>query len=421
MEASVAVGRLTDYFSAEELQPDAVIAKPTANKTGDEAVSIRNASFSWNKHDNRLALEEIDYVARKGQLSCIVGRVGSGKSSMLSAMLGDLWKSKGQVTFHGASAYVAQSPWVMNATVKENIIFGHRLDSKFYDQTVKACALVEDFASLPDGDETEVGERGISLSGGQKARLTLARAVYARADVYLLDDCLSAVDQHVGRHLIDEVFGAKGLLKTKTRILATNSIPVLQEADHIVLLRAGRIAESGSLAHLMTSSGGEVANLIRTAQDEKTEEKQESEKQSDSIGSSTLSGSDRDTKEKDEGPLIDPEEIEETEEGLGDLAPAVAPARNGAVRKESSITLRRASTISFHGARGKPTDEETGAKTKQSKETSEQGKVKWDVYGEYAKNSNLYAVAVYITVLLLAQTAQIGMQIPGLLSSGRNV
>lgn len=105
---------------------------------------------------------------------------------------------------HGAAAYVAQQPWIMNATVKENIVFGYRYDSNFYEKTVKACALVDDFGVLPDGDETVVGERGISLSGGQKARVALARAVYSRADIFLLDDVLSAVDAHVGRHIINE-------------------------------------------------------------------------------------------------------------------------------------------------------------------------------------------------------------------------
>jgi ABC-type multidrug transport system fused ATPase/permease subunit len=120
----------------------------------------------------------------------------------------------------------------MNATVKENILFGHKYDPDFYEQTVRACALRDDFNILPKGDETLVGEKGISLSGGQKARLSLARAVYARADVYLLDDPLSAVDEHVGRHIIDNVLGEDGLLATKTIILATNSIPVLSHADY---------------------------------------------------------------------------------------------------------------------------------------------------------------------------------------------
>lgn len=224
IEASVAVNRLTDYFTAPELQPDAVL-RGDCVEHGEESIRIRDATFTWNKDDDRNVLHDINFSAHKGELSCIVGRVGAGKSSMLGTMLGDLYKIKGEVVVRGSVAYVAQSPWVMNASVRENIVFGHRWDPQFYDRTIHACALKEDFASLPDGDQTEVGERGISLSGGQKARLTLARAVYARADIYLLDDVLSAVDQHVGRHLIDNILGPKGLLAGKTRVLATNAIP----------------------------------------------------------------------------------------------------------------------------------------------------------------------------------------------------
>lgn len=405
IEASVAVTRLTDYFAAEELQPDAIISQPAAEKNGEETIRIRDGSFTWNKTEGRTTLEDINLSARKGDLICVVGRVGAGKSSLLQAILGDLWKLKGDVTVHGAPAYVAQSPWVMNASVKDNITFGHRWDPHFYDKTVKACALLEDFAALPDRDDTEVGERGISLSGGQKARLTLARAVYARADVYLLDDCLSAVDQHVGRHLINEVFGPKGLLQGKTRILATNSIPVLEESDYIVLLKEGKIAEEGTYDHVMSVRGGEVAALIRTAAHE--QEKQQEETSSTS-GSVTLPGDDGDSEDDD---------IEEVQEGLTELAPIKPHASTGRAGSSGSLklaretTLRKASTASFRGPRGKAgggDDEEAGLKSKQSKETTEQGKVKWSVYGEYAKTSNLGAVAIYMATLLGAQTAQIG-------------
>lgn len=188
VEASVAIGRLRDYLLSEELQFDAVNRQPAVDKVGEEAIRISGASFSWNKSDSSSTLEDIKFSARKGELTCIIGRVGSGKSSLLEATLGNLYKRRGEVISRGALAYVAQSSWVMNASVKENILFGHRWDPHFYDKTVKACALLDDFTTLPDGDATQVGERGISLSGGQKARLTLARAVYARADVYILDD-----------------------------------------------------------------------------------------------------------------------------------------------------------------------------------------------------------------------------------------
>lgn len=402
VEASVAVGRITSYLLAEELQDDAVIREGPVEEMGEESVRVRDATFTWNKAEERRALYDINFSARKGELSCIVGRVGAGKSSLLQAMLGDLWKIKGEVVLRGTTAYVPQSSWIMNASVKENIVFGHRWDPQFYDRTVKACALLDDFASLPDGDQTQVGERGISLSGGQKARLTLARAVYARADVYLLDDCLSAVDQHVGRHLIDNVLGPKGLLAGKTRVLATNSIPVLMEADMIVLLRDGRVFEKGTYNQLMAMKG-EIANLIRTSQNEDQSENES--RASESITSdeeTTIYGTSPNSGEDEER-----EEAEASQEGLPQLAPL--RTGNATARKSSTVTLRRASAASFRGPRGKVTDEEgAGLKSKQTKEFSEQGKVKWNVYGEYAKTSNLIAVMIYLLMLSGAQTTQIG-------------
>ena len=400
IEASVAVGRLTSFLTAEELQPDAVSRRDPALREGDEALRIRDATFTWDRKGGRNCLENINFVAHRGELSCVVGRVGSGKSSFLQAALGDVWKITGEVVMHGSTAYVAQQPWVMNASFKENIIFGHRWDHHFYERTLHACALTEDLKTLPDGDQTEVGERGISLSGGQKARLTLARAVYARADVYLLDDCLSAVDQHVGRHLIDNVLGPKGLLAGKTRVLATNSIPVLLEADFVALLRDGTIIEKGTYEQLIAMRG-EVASLIKTANNEEEETPSSSEDEGKETGSSG-SG--------DSNTVFEPEEDErdEIQEGIGPLAP-IRPGGGSSGRKSSNMSLRRASTASFKGPRGKVGDEEgDDPKSKQSKEFSEQGKVKWDVYMEYAKMSNLVAVSIYLFTTLGAQTAQVG-------------
>ncbi|KAF2715200.1 multidrug resistance-associated protein 1 [Pleomassaria siparia CBS 279.74] len=398
VEASVAVGRITSYLLAEELQADAVLREDSVEEIGEESVRVRDASFTWDKNEERRALHDINFSAHKGELACIVGRVGNGKSSLLQAILGDLWKIKGEVVLRGKTAYVSQSAWVMNASVRENIVFGHRWDPQFYDKTVKACALTDDFASLPDGDQTEVGERGISLSGGQKARLTLARAVYARADVYLLDDCLSAVDQHVGRHLIDNVLGSKGLLSGKTRILATNSIPVLMEADMIALLRDGKIIEKGTYGQLMAMKG-EIATLVRTSQNEDQSE----------AGSRTSESvvSDEETTIYGDGPISDDDPDAEAAQGNGASLAPLKPG-NGAARKSSFNTLRRASTASFKGPRSKFVDEEGGLKSKQTKEFSEQGKVKWGVYGEYAKTSNLVAVLIYLAFLIGAQTMSIG-------------
>jgi ATP-binding cassette, subfamily C (CFTR/MRP), member 1 len=408
IEATVAVGRLTSYFTADELQEDAVRFEEAVTDIGEETIRIRDATFTWDKNQDTVVLRNINFAAKKGELSCVVGRVGAGKSSLLQSILGDLWKTKGEVVVRGRIAYVAQQPWVMNASVKENIVFGHRWDPYFYNQTIEACALIDDFRQLPDGDQTEVGERGISLSGGQKARLTLARAVYARADIYLLDDVLSAVDQHVGRHLINRVLGPNGLLAGKTRILATNALTILKEADFICLLRDNAILEKGTYTQLMAMKG-EIANLLRsTMSDEEessspSEASRESEAEEESVTAVGTSAED------------DPDEVEAEEDAndLGQLQPIHAGPTMGQKSSYDQLqrtnTLRRASSASFKGPRSKIIDEEGGAvKTKQNAEKSEQGKVKWNVYGEYAKTSNLCAVSIYLIALLLAQTAQIG-------------
>ncbi|KAJ1337700.1 ATP-binding cassette subfamily C (CFTR/MRP) member 1 [Microdochium nivale] len=399
VEASVAVGRLTDFLLCEEVQSDAVTIGPAAEQAGDESVSIKNATFSWDRHEAKNVLRNINFTANKAELTCVVGRVGMGKSSLLQSILGDLWKIEGDVRLNGEVAYVAQSPWIMNATVKENVIFGHRYDSNFYEKTVKACALLDDFAQLPDGDETVVGERGISLSGGQKARVALARAVYARADVYLLDDVLSAVDSHVGKHIIENVLAADGLLGSKCRILATNSISVLTSADHICQLKDGEIVESGTFRQLIAMKGG-IAELLKTSGTE-------SGAASPAV-SLQESGSETSTYIEPDS-TQDKEELEEAQETLPELAPIKTGPSGVQKRRGSMGTLRRASRASFKGPRGKLSDDDDpSAKTRQTKEHSEQGKVKWNVYKEYAKNSNLVAVAIYLSTLVLAQTAQIG-------------
>ncbi|KAL2753621.1 hypothetical protein ACRALDRAFT_1051871 [Sodiomyces alcalophilus JCM 7366] len=402
VEASVAVGRLTSFLDAEEVQPDAVVVKPAPEQLGEETVVIRNGTFSWNRHETKNILTDIDFTAYKGELSCIVGRVGSGKSSFLQSILGDMWKISGDVQVHGSVAYVAQQPWILNATVKENIVFGYRYDSNFYEKTVKACALLDDFAQLPDGDETVVGERGISLSGGQKARVALARAVYARADIYLLDDVLSAVDSHVGKHIIENVLGPRGLLSSKTRILATNAINVLASASFITMMRDGQIVERGTYKAL-TAMKGLIGELIKTAG-------QEQSAGPSSVASSSSSSSKSATLIEGPATTQEKEELEEAQERVPEMAPIKAGVSTAdKKRSNSTATLRRASAASFRGPRGKLTDEEVaGGRTRQSKEHLEQGKVKWDVYTEYAKNNNLIAVAIYLVTLLASQTANIG-------------
>ena len=245
--------------------------------------------------------------------------------------------------------------------------------------------MLEDFDALPDGDETEVGEKGISLSGGQKARLTLARAVYARADIYIMDDPLSAVDQHVGRHLIDNVLGPNGLLAGKTRIMATNSIPVLMEANYIYLLVKGRITESGSYESIMSTKGA-IYNILKHIKDTTRDDRDSDDTTVVASGTNTS------------------RDVSSEEDEVPDLGEGALPGLNSTRRR----SLRRASLASVKKNRVQPIDEENVKRTAQVKETSEQGKVKWSVYGEYAKAANSWAVCIYMVMVIGSQIAQIG-------------
>lgn len=244
-DGAIAARRLTVFLSAEELQADAVTtaASPYAELG---PIVIRNATFAWGSHESSNVLDNVNFTAYAGRVSCIVGRIGAGKTALLEAILGNLHKEAGSVFVYGSLAYVAQNHWILNATVRENIVFGHEWDAERYAATVEACALLDDFSALSDGDQTVVGDMGISLSGGQKARLSLARAVFSGADIYLFDDILAAVDAHVARHLIDKLLGPDGILKGKTIIMTTNSEAALAQADSVFLLQDGQVTEQPS-------------------------------------------------------------------------------------------------------------------------------------------------------------------------------
>lgn len=230
----------------------------------------------------------------------IVGTVGSGKSSLLSGMLGEMHKFDGKINTSGSMAYVSQQAWIQNATLRNNILFGRKYDEQFYNKVLDACALRTDLNILPAGDLTEIGEKGINLSGGQKQRVSLARAVYADADVYVFDDPLSAVDAHVGKHIFDEVLGPNGLLKNKvlhyqsvcycsnylnytkiflypikTRIFATNNLTFLPDCHRIILMEKGLIREIGTYRELTSQKsnfstfiGEFMSNMAKKANEE---------------------------------------------------------------------------------------------------------------------------------------------------------
>ena len=274
LEVKVSMDRLRQFLLSEELEIKGLERTYKRLESNDISVTIENSSFIWSTKEQPIetsklnfALTNINFTARKSQLTCIVGKVGSGKTTLIKSILGEIPmvedKTSSKLQVNGTIAYCSQAPWILNATVKENILFGKRFEKEFYDIVVEACELLSDLESLPDRDETVVGEKGISLSGGQKARVSLARAVYARADVYLLDDILSAVDAHVGKNIISKVLGANGVLATKTKILATNSVGVLSEAHEIILLEDGGIAEHGTFRDIMDKNNSKLYDLIK--------------------------------------------------------------------------------------------------------------------------------------------------------------
>eukprot|EP00300_Choanocystis_sp_HF-7_P014604 c18745_g1_i2.p1 GENE.c18745_g1_i2~~c18745_g1_i2.p1 ORF type:complete len:1536 (+),score=408.64 c18745_g1_i2:44-4651(+) len=193
-------------------------------------------------------LKDINIRVSKGSFVCIVGSVGSGKSTLLDSLLNELRADRGSIWINGRTAYCAQQAWIQNATLKNNVLFGLPFDSDKYATVLDACALRQDLEALPGGDETEIGERGINVSGGQKQRIALARACYSNADVIILDDVLSAVDVHVGQHIVQHCL--LKLLKKKTRILATHQTQFLSLADHVIVLKDGKVQAQGKFEQL---------------------------------------------------------------------------------------------------------------------------------------------------------------------------
>lgn len=198
-------------------------------------------------------LKNLKMTVPKGSFIGIVGRVGSGKSSLLQALLGEMRKLKGNVVFGGSIAYAPQTSWIKNATLRQNVLFGQDDDEERFQAVVKACCLEHDIEMLPHGEKTEIGEKGINLSGGQKARVSLARAAYSNSDIVLLDDPLSAVDAYVGKAILENCL-LNGPLADKTRILVTHSLHVLDKLDYIYVMDNGEIVEEGTYDDLMSSS-----------------------------------------------------------------------------------------------------------------------------------------------------------------------
>uniref|UniRef100_A0AAX7TIM2 ATP-binding cassette, sub-family C (CFTR/MRP), member 3 n=1 Tax=Astatotilapia calliptera TaxID=8154 RepID=A0AAX7TIM2_ASTCA len=258
VQASVSLKRVQNFLSHDELDPDSV---NRSNTVTEFAVTVVNGKFTWGK-DDAPVLHNINVMVPQGSLLAVVGHVGCGKSSLISALLGDMEKVEGEVSVRGSVAYVPQQAWIQNATLRDNILFGNPYNEQKYNSVLEACALTPDLQVLPGGDMTEIGEKGINLSGGQRQRVSLARALYSDADVYLLDDPLSAVDAHVSKHIFDNLIGPEGALKGKTRILVTHGISFLPQVDNIMVMVDGRVSEMGSYQDLLKQNGA-FAEFLR--------------------------------------------------------------------------------------------------------------------------------------------------------------
>ncbi|KAJ3031489.1 UNVERIFIED_CONTAM: hypothetical protein HDU68_003429 [Siphonaria sp. JEL0065] len=232
-------------------KPDSSNPAPLEGSSSDATVSVPESKVS--------SLKNINLNIEKGSLVAVVGSVGSGKSSLLNALIGEMKTTSGTITFSGSLGYAAQTAWIQNANLRDNVLFGKEYNHDRYLNALLDAALLPDLKVLPDGDQTSIGERGINLSGGQKQRVNLARLIYNDSDIVLIDDPLSAVDAHVGKHLFERCI--RGALGNRTRILVTHQLHFLPQCDKIVVMKDGEISEQGPYQELI-GNNGDFAKMI---------------------------------------------------------------------------------------------------------------------------------------------------------------
>ncbi|XP_045495077.1 multidrug resistance-associated protein 1 isoform X2 [Colias croceus] len=378
VQTAVGMKRLNKFMNCEELDIESVEHDPK----DPNPLSIENGHFSWGDASEPI-LKNINLQVPRGHLVAVVGAVGSGKSSLLAALLGEMNKISGRVNTNGTSAYVSQQAWIQNATLQDNILFGKPLDKSKYNNVINMCALKPDFDVLPGGDQTEIGEKGINLSGGQKQRVSLARAVYYDADNYFLDDPLSAVDSHVGKHIFDKVIGPSGLLKDKTRVWVTHNVSYLAQTDLVLVLRDGEISEVGTYQQLLEKKGAFAEFLLhhlsdaeRTSPEELDEIKQDLESKLGSEFQNKL------------------QRARSLSESTSESELPAAGDRSGSVKRRTP-----------EGAT--PNDLKEKNKLIEA-EKAETGSVKWAVYKHYLTSVGVFASVVTIVMNLVLQLFQVG-------------
>lgn len=374
IEASVSMKRLNKFLLNEELNVRAISHDaPQFHPPSGIAprVVVENASFGWYKNGNTL-LNDINITVYPEKTSVIIGSVGSGKSSLMSALLGEMYKKQGLVAVRGTVAYCPQTAWIMNSTLRDNILFGKPYDENWYNQVIYACGLTQDINMLPGGDLVEIGEKGINLSGGQKQRVSLARAVYSDADVYLLDDVLSAVDAHVGKHIFDNVIGNNGILRKKAKLLVTHAIQYLHNVNQIYYMERGEITQSGNYDELMADVNGPLHRLV--------------------MDTGTSSGND------DYDDNID-EYVVDNNNSVND---------NGKSTELDSEIIKGDRNINNKTSKLSTTEVEMVVGQKLiSKEDVVQGSVSWDVYKLYAKACSYKSVSLFFFLAMFSQVLNI--------------
>ena len=269
---------------------DVIKEEPGKDVIGDEralnsTVSVSDLTAKVDKPVKKYLLQNVSFQASHKSLNVLTGQIGSGKSTLLSLIARENLPSSGSIAYPGTLAYVSQVAWIFSGTLRENILFGNPYIESNYVRVIDACALTEDLERFPSGDMTFVGERGVVLSGGQRARVSLARAVYADADVYLMDDPLSAVDVKVGDHIFQQCICQ--LLRDKTRILVTYSEKHMKTADQVVVLYKGSVLGKGSFSDLYRDS------ILDTILDSATRENKENPRRKSTATRVKAASSDR--------------------------------------------------------------------------------------------------------------------------------
>ncbi|KAJ2849816.1 ABC transporter C member 13 [Coemansia brasiliensis] len=274
-----------DFLSLLEYHKVQYISRKQECQTNGNSIELNICVFSWGQQ--MFQLQPLQLSIKHGEFITVVGRVGSGKSSLLSAICGEMPLASGSRCVYGSIGYVSQKPWIMNATFRGNVLFGNTYDEQKYSQIIAACALVSDIEQLPAKDATEIGPKGINLSGGQKARLALARAIYNDADIYILDDILSAVDAQVERHLVEHVLAGNGIIRSKTRILVTHAEHVIPLSSRTLRLDNGKVSISNQDAIEFHSI---IADGTNSSTDASADNASKNENSKDTDDASSTSG-----------------------------------------------------------------------------------------------------------------------------------